>query len=170
MTPVQQRVLDAVRNLVVESACRPSLRELADYLDMGLSQTHSIVDALVRSGHLTRDPGRPRSLGVPDAPDLRSVSTSAIRAELARRGLTFEALAPKATIARGTARSCAADTCGHAVDPGQLFCRDHWFKLPRDIQDGIRQAYARRDTGRYQDLVAEARDLCDGGQRWSRAS
>jgi len=39
-----------------------------------------------------------------------------------------------------TAPACAWPECGSYVSPGDLFCREHWFRLPRGHRDAVRAA------------------------------
>jgi len=161
MTPQQQRTLDLVR-LYSENGLALSYREIAQ--QMSLSSTSAVarlVDRLVASGHLTRSPGRARSLALAGCPDLSIATTSALRAELARRGEAERApRAPERRATRGQP-TCAADTCGTAVQRGHLFCYRHWSALPRELQSRIFAAHRAGDTKRYQQLVGEARDIAD---------
>lgn len=171
MTPSQLRVLDLVRERITGTGYAPTIREIVAVVGGGVGGVHKIVDDLVAAGHLARSVGEVRGLRLVDMPNLRVVGTAALRAELARRGVTMEALMPRETkaVGRWGARSvtCAADTCGNAVRPGMLMCRTHWFALPRDLQDRIKQTFARRDVDAYQAAVTTARDLIDGGS-WGR--
>ncbi len=160
MTPHQLQAFDFVRDRLTETGYAPTIRELAGHLRCGVSNAHAVIEQLAEAGHLIRTAGRHRGLALPGV-DLRLVGSSALRAELARRGETLEGLGAR-QIAHGTQRTCAADSCGAPVQVGHLFCRPHWYKVPADLRDGILQAHRRRDTGRFQSLVAQARDLVDG--------
>ena len=169
MTPEQLRILDFVRDRITEVGHAPTIRETATAQRLSVTGAHKIIDALVSSGKLRRTPAASRGLEVVDAIDLRGVGTSALRAELARRGETLEALPSGRGLATGTKQTCAADTCGAPVQRGQLMCRTHWFALPRDLRDDILTTHARalryrrgEDVTRYQELVAQARDVADG--------
>lgn len=162
MTPRQIEVLDLVRELG-DHGLTPTVRQIGERVGISSpSGVQRVLDALVREGRLERTPGTPRSLRVAGRPDLRLASTNALRAELARRGETLEALSTAEPRAYGGRASCAADTCGAAVQRGHLFCRTHWFRLPARLREDILAAFARRDTARYQELVAQARDIADG--------
>lgn len=161
MTPQQLRALDFVRDRITETGWSPTIRETADHLRLGLSATHRLIERLIDAGHLARCRRSPRGLTIPAAVDLRVVGSSALRAELARRGETLEGLGAR-PIAYRTKRTCSADTCGEEVRFGHLFCRRHWFKLPQSLQQGILRAFASKNVERYQALVAEARDIADG--------
>jgi hypothetical protein len=169
MTELQLAALDFIRHRITEVGYAPTVQEIADEVGTCLSGAHGMIRALIAGGYLVRAKGAHRGLSLTDHVDLRGVGTSALRAELARRGVTLEALQVRESLAYGTRRGCAADSCGAEVRPGMLMCRTHWFMLGRDLQNAITQAFARRDTARYQELVAEARDIADGGQPWRRA-
>lgn len=160
MTPQQVATLDFARDRISETGYSPTVREVATHLRVSTSAAQSLVDALVDGGQLLRAPGRPRGLSLPGV-DLRLVGSSALRAELARRGETLEGLGAR-QIAYGTARTCAADTCGSQVRPGHLFCLEHWRALPVDLRFAILGAHRRRDREQLQSLVADARDIADG--------
>lgn len=164
MTPRQLEALDFIRERISELGFAPTIREIAGRIDMTVSGAHRIVEALIAAGYLLRRPAAHRGLTLTGTYDLKGASTSALRAELARRGVTLEALSVREDPALGRAVSCAADTCGAAVKRGMLMCRRHWFALPRELQDGIKRAFARRDVDEYQRLVTQARDLIDGGR------
>jgi hypothetical protein len=36
--------------------------------------------------------------------------------------------------------ACAWPNCGSHVSPGDLFCRGHWYRLPRGHRDAVRVA------------------------------
>lgn len=162
MTPLQLQVLDYVRELS-DGGISPSVRQIAARIGAKSPSTaQRVIEGLVRDGHLARRPGSTRSLRLADQPDLRRATSDALRAELARRGETTEALRVPEARAYGRRISCAADTCGIAVQRGHLFCRTHWFALPDDLRAGILGAFRARDTARYQQLVGQARDIADG--------
>lgn len=170
MTPQQIETLDFVRDRISETGFAPTYQEISDHFRLASkSGAYQKVEALIAAGYLRRDAGRRRGLVLVDMPDLRAVGTSALLAELARRGETIDALPTRREIAYGTQRSCAADTCGAAVQPGHLMCRDHWFALPYELREALlrthrraRQTGSREDARDYQALVTEARDLADG--------
>lgn len=169
MTPNQLQVLDFVRDRVTASGYAPTIREICAEFSVGVSTTHRVIDFLVQTGHLARNPNEHRGLRVVETPNLQTVATTALRAELARRGVTLEALMPREAKAFGREVSCAADTCGNVVTPGMLMCRTHWFALPRELQDRIKHTFSRRDVAGYQAAVTEARDLIDSGS-WRRSA
>ena len=163
MTPQQLKALDFFRECQLRGGVTPTVRELARCLSLAsTSSAQRLVDRLVASGHLLREPNKARGLRVAEMPDLRLAPTDALRAELARRGETLDALRAPARRAYGRKASCAADTCGAEVPFGHLFCRPHWFSLPRDLQEGLKQANARGDRDQYQELLVQARDIADG--------
>jgi len=165
MTPLQLKLLGYLRDRLERFETAPTYEEIATELGCGKSQAWRLVDALIASGHLVRGAERQRGLRLADAPDLRGVGTETLRAELARRGLTLDALIERPRpIASGIAVTCAADSCGRTVERGRLFCRPHWFALAPDLREDIIQAHRRRDIEAYQAFVAEARDVADGGR------
>lgn len=169
MTPPQMQALDFVRDRISELGYAPTVREIADQCRLTVSGAHKVLDVLVAAGYLRRVPAKRRGLELPGEIDLRGTGSSAMLAELARRGMTLDSLPTDRPIAYGTRRSCAADTCGAEVTRGQLMCRNHWFTLPRALRDDILQTHARalktrdrREADRFQMLVTQARDIADG--------
>lgn len=162
MTAAEQKMLDFVRELIAVGRIDPTVRDLASAMDVSVSSAHATLTRLVRDGHLDRVPGKPRGLRLPGVPDLRAVPNDVLTAELARRGVTLAALDPRMPIARGAEKTCAADSCGAPVRPGQLMCLTHWRALPQELQRRIFSSHRARDRRGYQDAVAEARDLADG--------
>ncbi|WP_198355975.1 LexA family protein [Sphingomonas sp. TX0522] len=161
MTPQQLRALDFVRDRITEAGWSPTIRELGGHLGLGSSATYRLIERLGAAGHLVLKRNTARGLSLPDMPDLRVVGSSALRAELARRGETLEGLGAR-PIAYGTKRTCAADTCGASVNEGHLFCLTHWRAIPVDLRSSILAAHRRRDRDQLQTLVAQARDIADG--------
>jgi len=168
MTPVQERALAYIRDYIGRAGFSPSYTDVARHLGLvSKSNVHRIVQALCEAGHIRTRPHRARSIELVDRrEDLRAVPLDALRAELARRGLTFDALAsaPK-PLAKGSA-TCAAECCQLVVEEGMLFCRPHWADLPRDLRDDIWKAFRRKDRERFEMLVTEARELV--GLRYER--
>ncbi|QPT08614.1 LexA family protein [Sphingomonas paucimobilis] len=160
MTPGQLHVLDCVREMLTCDVS-PSVRDIAKACNISVSQAHVRIAALVDCGALERGAGKQRNLRLVGVPDLRAIPTDAIRAELARRGVTLDALSTRTRRAVGHEVTCAADTCGHVVQRGHLFCREHWFKLDAGLRHRILRAFAAKDVSTYQDLVAQARDEID---------
>lgn len=167
MTPQHDAMLVFLRDFMGIGHRSPTVRELARSQDLAVSTTHRLISDLVAAGHLERVPGT-RGLRLPATADLRSVPSEALSAELARRGLTLAALEPRAPIATGYQRTCAADTCGTAVQRGHLMCRQHWFALSASLRQRILQTNARRDRAGFERAVTQARDFIDSGN-WRRA-
>lgn len=63
MTPTQQQVLSAVRDLTVGDVS-PSFRDIASATGLGVGNVHRIVEILVEEGFLARSDHRCRSLRV----------------------------------------------------------------------------------------------------------
>ena len=167
MTPLEQRALDYVREHIARAGFAPSVRETGERIGLRSSNgAHRVLSSLVAQGLLRKTGSGARNLALADQPDLQAVPTDLLRAELARRGMTLEALQRPArrarpAMGRDTAR-CAADTCCSPVQRGHLFCRPHWFSLPDDLRGRILAAFGAGDADAYQDAVAEARDRVDG--------
>lgn len=62
LTPVQQRILDEIRQFVAEYGYAPSLRELADRSGRGLSTVAYQVRQLEVKGRIRRVPNQPRAM------------------------------------------------------------------------------------------------------------
>lgn len=162
MTPQQARFLDAFRGHVETFGTEPSFRELRDALGYkSMSTLQAMVDVLVAQGVLERTAGYARCYRLAGVPDLRTVPLDAIRAELARRGVTIGALDRRETRTMSSRQAhCAADGCDIDVPRGHLMCRTHWSLLPRQLQTDLFRAHARRDTAMFSQLLVEARDIC----------
>jgi hypothetical protein len=150
-----------------------SVRDVAQHEGIGISKAHKVLTSLIEAGFLSHEPRKARSIRPAGHVDLRAVPAQRLRAELARRGETLDAMRadPIATghRARRGGGICAADTCGAVVPVGHLMCRQHWFALPFDLQNGLKRAHAearrsqsKADIARYQELLTTARDLVDG--------
>lgn len=64
-TPRQLQVLEYIESFTREHGYAPSLEEIAQYMGFSsISNAHQHVSALIRRGHLRRDPSRPRSLEI----------------------------------------------------------------------------------------------------------
>jgi len=161
MTPVQLRAFDFVRDRLTEGGFSPTIKELAEELSVTESRAGDIVAALVRMGKLNKVRGSSRGLEIAGEPDLRLAGTGALQAELARRGVTMAALKEK-PVPIGAGRACAATFCRRRVAPGKLYCREHWFRLPHDLQREILGAFSRRDEQAYGEAFRRAQDLLEG--------
>lgn len=64
LTTAQHKVLNAIENSVAARGYPPSLRELADAVDLAKTTTEGHLDALVRKGFLRRDAGEDRGMCV----------------------------------------------------------------------------------------------------------
>ena len=159
MTPQQLAALDFIRFEITTFGLAPSIEEIAAKLNVGKSGAHRVVSALVAAGKLKHHRFVARGIDLADHPDLRLVDSQAMRAELARRGETVEALAKRGPIPAKWNPGCAADGCQEPVTYGHLMCRRHWFMLPRGLQDALKAASARGDRGRFGELLVKARDL-----------
>ncbi len=169
MTRAELQLLDWLREFMAVSGQSPSIRLIAERRGVAVSSAHRLIDGLVRQGALTREPGRANGLRLVDTPDLRPVPSDVLAAELARRGVTLASLNPAAPRAVGHQRTCAADCCAVAVQPGHLMCRQHWLALPAVLQQRILRSNARGDRTAFERAVTEARDLIDSGEWRKRA-
>ncbi len=70
ITHRQRQILDVIAQAVAERGYPPSVREIGEAVGLSSPSTvHSHLSALVRSGHLRRDPSKPRAIEVVDAGD-----------------------------------------------------------------------------------------------------
>jgi len=162
-TDLQERVFAFIRDQIEALGFSPTMREIAERFDISGSQARSTIDALIRQRRIERTPVAHRNLCVAGVPDLRGAGTEALRAELARRGVTMDAMAATRPIMTG--RSCAAHACDVRVRPGMLMCRDHWFQVTKSTRDLIMASWSARDMETYQLAVEEARDQVGGFDR-----
>lgn len=172
MTPLELKGLDFIRERLA-AGLSPSYSEIATAIGCQKSGVHRIVTSLVRQGKLERLPRKARSLSLGGATDLRGVPTGELRAELARRGVTLDALNGGERVWLGRPRSygagsgtCAADGCQLEVQRGHLMCLEHWRALPFEVRERILSTHraARRsrhpsDAALYGEAVTEAREL-----------
>ena len=64
----QQEILDYIGQMVAGRGYPPSVREIGDAVGLSSPSTvHSHLSALVKAGHLRRDPSKPRAIEVVDA-------------------------------------------------------------------------------------------------------
>jgi len=67
ISPRQQEILDLILRTVAERGYPPSVREIGDAIGLSSPSTvHSHLSALVKAGHLRRDPTKPRAIEVID--------------------------------------------------------------------------------------------------------
>ena len=157
---LQERVFGFVRDQLDMIGIAPTLPEIAAEVGVGQGSAEAAVASLVRQRRLVRTPGTVRNLRVAGQVDLRPVGTETLKAELARRGVTLDALSAPRPLAGG--RPCAANGCQVHVRPGMLMCRDHWFKVRKPLRDAIMASWSVRDTESYQKAVEMARHELGG--------
>lgn len=58
-------------------------------------------------------------------------------------------------------RSCAAVTCTVTLNPGRIFCEDHWFSLPKWLRDAIINTFRDAEWDAHQEAIAQAADHID---------
>lgn len=167
MTPLHHRVLENVREAIAVGGLSPTIADVAKLTDTPYATANYAVKVLIAAGLLAKEP-KGRGLRLAAAPDLRGVPTDELAAELARRGVTLASLDRNAPRALGRVVTCAADSCGVAVERGHLMCRQHWFALPAPMRELILRSNARRDRGAYERAVWAARDLIDSG-KWRKS-
>lgn len=154
-------VFVAFRDFVDRFGRSPTVRELGDLTGMSSIGAWKHVQALIGDGLLVKYGHRAE---LPGHIDLVGVTTRQMRAELARRGVTMDALErPKLPFDEG--RPCAANHCLERVERGMLMCREHWFALPPRLRSAIMNAWSARNTRAYQAAVEAARDHLGGFTR-----
>ena len=163
MTPTAMKALDIVRDRIETIGVPPTLGEIGHACGCSRPAARQLLRSLEDSGFVRVTPAKHRGIALADRPDLRKATTASIMAELARRGKTLEGLSGRAPVnyARG-AVTCAGDACFVEVQRGMLFCREHWFSLPRELRDRILATFGAKDIDGYQDAVTEARGRIDG--------
>ena len=63
-------------------------------------------------------------------------------------------------------KQCPIRGCLGEKQDNQVFCRDHWFQVPKPIRDAIWEAYCRKDRNASLKNIAEAmRFIRDSKQR-----
>lgn len=162
MTPVQARVLDAFRTHVEQFGIAPTSRHLATTLGYASHTTvYKTLQILADLKQLEREtPLGRRARFRLAAPDLRMVPLDALKAELARRGVTLGALdRPETRTLSSKVAHCAADGCDVDVQRGHLMCWAHWSVLPRALQHGLFEAHGKRDTATFAELLVQAKDI-----------
>jgi hypothetical protein len=86
LTPLQIRALDFIRDRITAAGSAPTLDTIAAHMGWAAkSSAHRIVESLVRKGMLVKTAWGHHGLALADGPQLSSVPTAALRAELARR-------------------------------------------------------------------------------------
>jgi hypothetical protein len=162
----RQQVVDAFRAHVERFGVNPSCRELGLATGMSSVGAWKHVQAAIGEGILveTKAPrsGRPRkAVELADRVDLTVFPTDRLRGELARRGLTLDALEqPRPLLDEG--RACAANHCINRVGRGMLMCREHWFRLPPSYRSDIMNAWSARQLQAYGQAVEAARNFLGG--------
>lgn len=64
ITPAQERVLKAIETFIAREGMSPTMRELADRLEMGTGSVFKQIERLERNGYIERGTGKSRSLTV----------------------------------------------------------------------------------------------------------
>ena len=90
MTRRQRALLDFITDFVGSHGFAPSYQEMAAALGTpSKGVVAALIGRLIDGGHLRRQPGRHRNIEIVAVADasLRMITTAALRAELARRGV-----------------------------------------------------------------------------------
>lgn len=157
-------VFDFIRSRLDTIGVQPTNREVGEAIGMSAPGVWKHVQALIGGGQLI-DLGKGR-IDLPGRTELVVVPTDQLRGELARRGVTLDALErPKVLMDKG--RACAANHCLERVGRGMLMCRRHWFRLPPNYRSSIMSAWSARQSGPYGEAVEAARNFLGGYSRVS---
>lgn len=156
------KVLAYFRDQLERVGEQPTLREAGNAVGISSVMAWKHVQALIGEGKLIALGGGKVALS--DATDLSGTPTEQLRDELARRGVSMDALRrPKLLANEG--RPCAANFCFTRVQRGHLMCWDHWTALPAELRNAILGAFRARDVEAYQEAVEAARDHLGGFTR-----
>lgn len=156
------QVLAFYRDRIEATGNAPSGPEAAQEIGISNVAVWKHVQGLLHEGKLVRR--KDGSIDLPGRFDLSAVPSAQLRAELARRGVTMDALEqPRLMMDEG--RPCAANGCFTRVRRGHLMCWEHWTALPQRLRDDILRAFRARDTEAYQEAVEAARDHLGGFTR-----
>lgn len=164
MTPRQAQVFDFIRDRIERVGVSPKLEEIAEAFGFSRPRACVIVNALVEQRRLTRKHRGAQGLCLPGHINLSGATTDQLRGELARRGVTFQAL-NTAPLRYDQGQPCAANRCANRVRRGHLMCREHWFRLPANYRSAIMNAWSARQPQAYGEAVEAARDLLGGYTR-----
>jgi hypothetical protein len=169
VTPLQLQALDFIRDRITEAGYSPTGKEIADELKIGPGRVSDVLSALERYGKIRRQRGQTRNLQLVGEVDLKTVGTGALRAELARRGLTLGSLIDK-PLPPAQGAPCAYEHCGEQVGRGKLFCRVHWFAIPFPVRQRILRAFSAKDVEAYSEAIGRARGAIDRASSQIRAA
>lgn len=62
---------------------------------------------------------------------------------------------------------CLADGCSRQRKPSEIFCKQHWFALPKPMRDEIWEAHRTNNREASLTLIREAVKYL--GRRWPKA-
>ncbi len=175
MTPAEATLLAHYRDRITRAGFAPTQAEAARYFGVSVSCINYRIKKLERGGHIVRHHWQRGGIELAGVVSLVGVPTSDLRAELARRGETLDALDGGERVRLGGTRrfgagtgSCAAPGCQLEVSRGHLMCLSHWRALPETLRHAILSTHRRARqrgcevaTRRFGQLVAEARDYLE---------
>lgn len=136
ITPAQERTLKAIQDFILEHGYSPTLRELGEILNIGLTPVNDSLKHLIRKGYLTKEPNKRRSIAVVDSPQTEQV--------LGKRIPNLRSLPLYGGVAAGEPALVEDNLIGEAMVPEDLLGSGEYFALRvqgesmRDagIQDG----------------------------------
>lgn len=157
-----RKVVDFIRERLETVCDAPSYREVGESIGISAVAAWKHAQRAIDEGIFVKLPNG--ALQLPDSVDLTGVSSGKLRGELARRGVTLDALeTPK--LLPNDGRPCAANFCHDRVQRGRLFCREHWFQLPHYMRSAILNAWSARQMQAYSEALEAARDYLGGFTR-----
>ena len=157
-----RQVVDLLRERIETTGSGPRYSDVGAAIGISAVAAWKHAQRAVAEGLFVKLPNG--QLRLPGAIDLAGVPSGRLRGELARRGVTFDALEePKLLPNEG--RPCAAIFCEERVERGKLFCRHHWFQLPQRMRSAILNAWSARQMQAYGDALEAARDYLGGFTR-----
>lgn len=78
LTPRQQQVLHAIRDIFEQSGTAPTVRELADRLGCSVTTAQTHIVTLAAKGVIYRHPGKARAIVIPDSHGRRPAPLAAV--------------------------------------------------------------------------------------------
>lgn len=63
-------------------------------------------------------------------------------------------------MAQDNTRECPIDGCGNRHSRSKLMCKEHWYKVPKELRDQVWSTY--RNDGVFSEEYMEARDAAIG--------
>jgi hypothetical protein len=162
MTRREADVLAFIRERLGTVGVAPTLEQIAARFGFSKPRASIIISNVVEEGLLLREHRGTDGLRLAEhRVDLTLVPTEQLRGELARRGVTLDAL-EEPTPLFNDGRACAANHCTNPVRRGHLMCRHHWFRLPVAYRNDMMNAWASRQVQAFSEALERARNYLGG--------